>query len=197
MAGTGPAIQTKSTVAERLSFSAFPAQPNDHVNAGDLVAFRRGWRLTDNHLGIWDVEYLIFAFDKEMMVRRRIGIEIGFRSIDRDLTEKADFRELVQRVVNCRERDWHFRARRFFVKHLGGEMAIAFTEENPAQRHALAGWTQSNLTQHGLYIMPWAAGEDRSIRRMAGIGYYLRDHGSTRWRHYPSYPSGRSDTRTS
>jgi hypothetical protein len=39
-----------------------------------------------------------------MMVRRRIGIEIGFRSIDRDLAEKADFRELVQRVVNCCER---------------------------------------------------------------------------------------------
>jgi len=109
--------------------SAFPAQPHDHVNARDLVPLGRGWCLADNHLGIRDVEYLIFAFDKEMMVRRRIGIEIGLRSIDRDLTEKSDFRELMQRVVNCCERDRHFRARRFFVEHLGGEMAIAFAEE--------------------------------------------------------------------
>src|SRR5262245_28895100 len=60
------------------AFSGLAAQPHNDVNAGDLVAFRRGRRLADDYLGVWNVEHLILAFDEEMVVRRRIGIEIGF-----------------------------------------------------------------------------------------------------------------------
>src|SRR5215510_4487558 len=60
------------------AFLDLTAQPHHNVNAGDLVAFRRGRRLADDYLGVWNVEHLILAFDEEMVVRSRVGIEIGF-----------------------------------------------------------------------------------------------------------------------
>src|SRR5512139_23251 len=92
----------RQTPQLRMS-SALSPQPYDDVNAGDFITFWRSRRLADDHLGPRDVEYRIFAFNKEMMMRGRVGIEIGFRPIDCDLTEKADFGELMQCIVDGRQ----------------------------------------------------------------------------------------------
>jgi hypothetical protein len=63
-------------------------------------------------------------------------------------------------------------------------MAIAFAEENPAQRHTLAGRTQSNLAQHGLDVMPWATGERGPVWSPSGVSHHLRNHRGTLWVHF-------------
>ena len=71
-----------------------------------------------------------------------VGVEIGLRAVDRDLAQQADLGELVQRVVDGRERHRHLGAARLLVEHLGGEVAVALAEQDPAERHALAGRPQ-------------------------------------------------------
>src|SRR5581483_9115476 len=50
---------------------------------------------------------------------------------------------------------------RFFVKHLGREMTLALAEQEPAQRHALAGRTQADRLQQLVDVMPRTAGQGR------------------------------------
>src|SRR5262245_66156854 len=116
--------------ARRLGF---PAQTYDNVNARNLEAFRRGWRFTNEHFGVRDIEQLLLAFHEEMMMRCHVGVEIRLGSVDRDLPQQTHLGELVQRVVNRGEGHRHFRAGSLFVKHLSGEMAIALAEQDPAQ----------------------------------------------------------------
>ena len=100
-------------------------------------------------------------------MRRNVSVEIGLRSIDRRLAQKADFGELVQRVVDGGQRHRNFGAGRLFVKHFGGEVAIALAEQQPSQRHALARRPQADLAQHRLHFMPSAAGA--AIDRLAQL----------------------------
>jgi hypothetical protein len=72
----------------------------------DLVAFRRDRRLFDDHresecrAGVHP--------DKEMMMLGVVGVEIGLRAVDGDLTQQPDIGELVQGVVHGRERHRDF-----------------------------------------------------------------------------------------
>jgi len=76
------------------------------------------------------------------------------------------------------KRHRHFRAARFVVQRLGGQMAVAFAEQDPAQRHALAGRTQADLAQHGFHVVPGASGQIRAGRKR-GFGLSRRHHGAT------------------
>src|SRR6185369_17533463 len=134
-------------------------------------------------VGVWDIEHLILAFDKEVMMSGYVSVEIGLRTINRDLSQQSYFGELVQGVVDRRERYRDFRAGCLFVEHFGGEVPIAFAEQDPAQRHALTGWTQPNLTQHRLHVMPRATSERGPIRQVLG-GLHVRNYQGTRGSHY-------------
>ena len=59
-------------------------------------------------------------------------------AVDGDLAEQADFGDLVQCVVNGRERHRHLGLGRFFVEHFGRDVPVALAEEEPAERDALA-----------------------------------------------------------
>src|SRR6185312_9548177 len=149
--------------------SGLLAQPHDHVDAGDLVAFRRCRGLADDHVGPRDVEHLVRAFDEEVVMRRDVGIEVGLGAVDRDLAQQADLGELVQRVVDGGERHRHLGAGRLLVEHLGGQMPVALAEQDPAERHALAGRTQADLAQHRFHVVPRTAGQVGRARG-AGLG---------------------------
>jgi hypothetical protein len=92
-----------------------------------------------------------------------VGIEVRLRPVGRDLAQQADFGELVQRVVDGGERHRHLGAVCLFVEHLGGEVAVALAEQQPAERHALTRRPQADLAQHGLHVMPRAAGQFRTV----------------------------------
>src|SRR3974390_1549444 len=106
-------------------------QPYDDVHARDLVAFRRRRRLADDHVGAWNIEQFVAAFDEEMVVRTDVRVEIRTGALDRDLAQEPDFRELVQGVVDRGERDRNFGLLRLFVEHFRGEVAVALAEQDP------------------------------------------------------------------
>src|SRR5262249_19835014 len=125
-----------------------------------------------------------------------IGVEIGLRAINRDLSQQSYFGELVQGVVDRRERYRDFRARCLFVEHFGSQVPIAFAEQDPTQRHALTGWAQTNFTQHRLHVVPRATGDRRPIREVLGR-LHVRNYQGTRWSHYRLNPKGRHQTEAS
>ena len=71
-------------------------QPHHHIDARNLVAFRRDRHLADDHLGARNVDQRVFAFDEEVVVIGDVGIEIGLGTVDGDLPQQADVGELVQ-----------------------------------------------------------------------------------------------------
>ena len=133
------------------------AKADDDIDAGDLVAFGGGRRLVDDVLGAGNVDERVMAFDKEMVMRRGVSVEVGLRAVDGDLAQQAGFGELMQRVVDGRERDGNFGLGGFLVKHFRGEMAVALAEQNPAERHTLPRRPQANLAEHRLDVVPGAA----------------------------------------
>src|SRR5215475_5801379 len=100
---------------KRIVRLALAPQAHDHVDARDFKAFRRCRGLADNHIGIRDVEHLILALHEEVMMGGYVGVEIGFRTVDGDLSQQTNFGELVQRVVDRRERDRDLRSGSLFV----------------------------------------------------------------------------------
>jgi hypothetical protein len=112
-----------------------------------------------------------------MVVIRDVGVEIGLRSVDRDLAQQADLGELVQRVVDGCERDRHLRLGGLLVEHLRRQVAVALGEQDPAKRHALTRRTQADLAQHRLHVMPGATGQLRArpgAHRVAGKRMRIR-----------------------
>src|SRR5262245_24309402 len=159
--------------------SALAPQPHHHVDAGDLIALGCGWHLVEHDGGAGDVEQRMLALDEEMMVLGGVGVEVGFRPVQGNLSQQADLGELVQRVVDGRQRHRDLGPGGFLVEHFGGEMAVALREQEPAERHALTRRPQAHLPQHGLGIVPGTAGElgprhrARPLRGLHGTG---KDH---------------------
>src|SRR5690348_15859310 len=70
---------TGTTDAMAAANSALlPPQPDHLVDAGDLIAFRRGRRLAEQYVGRRDVQEVVLVFNEEVMVLGIIGVEIGF-----------------------------------------------------------------------------------------------------------------------
>ena len=143
----------------QVAATVFLAQPHHHVDTRDLVAGRRGRHAIERDLRIGNVDQRVLALDEEMMMIRHVGVEIGLRAVDRDLAQQADIGELVQRVVDGRERDRDLGLGGLLVQHLGGEMPVALGEQDPAERHPLAGRAQPDLAQHRFHVVPGAAGQ--------------------------------------
>jgi hypothetical protein len=72
-----------------------PPQPHDDIDAGNLVAIQQGRHLANKHVACGNVHEFIFVFDKKVVVRRIVSIEIVLRGINCDMTQEAHFGELV------------------------------------------------------------------------------------------------------
>src|SRR5205085_9345583 len=120
---SGAPIPAKSSndapLQSATPLAGLPAKAHNHIDFGDFVALGRKRDSSQRDLGIGDVDQRIFAFDKEMMMLGRIGVEKGLGAIDGQLAQQPDFGELVQRVVYGRERDGYLGLERLFVKPLG------------------------------------------------------------------------------
>ncbi len=76
------------------------------------------------------------------MVIADIRIEIRPSRLDHDLAQQANVGELVQRVVDRRERYPHLLGERLLVQLLGRHVAVAGAEQQPGQRDPLPSRTQ-------------------------------------------------------
>ena len=83
------------------------------------------------------------------MVVRHIGIEIGPRAFNGDLPEQARVGELMQRVVDRRQRDRNIRRHRFFMKPFGGNMTMPAAKQNRRKGNPLTRRPQACGAQIG------------------------------------------------
>jgi uncharacterized protein YhjY with autotransporter beta-barrel domain len=162
-----------SSPANPESSTRLAAQPDHHVDARDLVALGRDRRLADENIGVRNIEQRVVLLDEEMVMLGRIGVEIALRAFDRDLAQQPRIGELVERIVDGRQRHRRLGVVGLLVQHLGRDVPVAFAEQQPAELHALTGGSQPHLPQHRLDVMPRAAGErgtSRLYRRVFGRG---------------------------
>src|SRR5262245_54375261 len=68
---------------------ALAPQAHDHVDACNFIAFRRCRGLADDNVGIRNIEHLILTFDEEVMMGGDVGVEIGLRAVNRDLSQES------------------------------------------------------------------------------------------------------------
>ena len=61
------------------------AKADHHVDARDLVAFRRMRRLADDLFRTRDIDQRVLTLDEKVVMRGGVGVEIGFRAVDHDL----------------------------------------------------------------------------------------------------------------
>ena len=119
-----------------------------------------------------DVDHPLLVLEVEVVMVRGVGVEIGPRGVDRDFAQEARFLELVERVVDRRQRDVDARSLRLEVKLLGADVAMGAAEQQFGQCHALARRPQSGHPQHRREA--GAAGGQRSQEPVgAGRPYVL------------------------
>src|SRR5277367_4638067 len=66
--------------------SALLAQPNHHIDPGDLVALGDFGHLLQHQMRVGNIDQLVIVFEIEMMMRRHVGVEIGLGAVNADLT---------------------------------------------------------------------------------------------------------------
>src|SRR5262245_39843750 len=128
---------TFSVTAARGSAAPGP-EPYHDVDVDDLHAFRRRRKVGHANRRFRNVEDPVLALDEELMVVGGIGVEIGLRTFNREDAQQPGLRELVQRVVDGRERNRHPGGQRFLMQLFGREMAVALREKQFGKRHTLS-----------------------------------------------------------
>ena len=119
---------------------------------------------------VGNVDQLVVVFEIEVVMRRHVGVEIGLGAVDADLAQQAGIGQLIERVVDGGERHRNLGQGGFLVEHFRGEMARALAEQQPAQRHALAGRTQTGRLQHFVDVVPGTTGQRRLVSSRTGGG---------------------------
>jgi hypothetical protein len=124
----------------------FAAQPHYHIDAGDLVTVWRHGSFAHDDIGWGDIHKLVPILDVEVMMFGIVGVKIGLRCVDCDLSEKADFGELVQGIVDRGKRHGYLSLVRFLKKHFRRYMTITFGEQKGAKGNARSCRTESDFT---------------------------------------------------
>jgi hypothetical protein len=91
----GPALRDDNGFS-----SALLAQPDNHVDPGDLVAFGHFGHLLQHQMRIRDIDQFVVVLEIEVVMRRHIGVELGLGAVDADLAQQARIRELIEGVVD-------------------------------------------------------------------------------------------------
>ena len=109
--------------------AALRTQANHDIDVGDFHAVGRLRKVFDAHRTGVDVEHPVLAFDEEVVMVRRVGVEIGLDALDGEDAQEAGLGELMQRVVDRRQRDRNAGDQRLLVQLLRRKMTIAVGEE--------------------------------------------------------------------
>ena len=101
--------------------------------------------MRDGHALTGNVLEVARPFEEEVMVVRRVGVEIGPPRFDHDLTQQTGVGELVQRIVDRRQRYLHFGVGRLRMELFRGDMPVDLVEQQACQSQPLAGRTETRL----------------------------------------------------
>ena len=124
--------------ARRSSRLLAVLKTDDHIDAGDIHAFRRGRQAADHHIVAGNVHQRPVILEEEMMMVVDICVEIRTRRIHNHLAQEARTGELVQRIVDRGERDADASLLGFVMQRFGRDMPVAAIEKEPAKRQPLA-----------------------------------------------------------
>jgi hypothetical protein len=139
--------QAKVTqLSTRRSTDLWTDSDND-VDAADLGAGRRQRKHSDRQVVTRDVLQFAGGLAEEMVVIGRIGIEIRAARLDDDLVQEPGIGELMQGVVDRRERYRDPRRHRFAMQLLGSDVTFTVFQQEPCQSKALARWPEIHRTQ--------------------------------------------------
>ena len=144
------------------------------LGAGDLVSHRRHRRFADHDIGRGDVQQVVALLDEEVMVLSIVGVEIGLRSLERELAQQSCILELMQRVVDGRQRDVLAHARYLAMQALGRHVTVTLTEQKRGQQQPLPRCTQPGLREQGANLgfgsdrVRWGFHSRRSIAKFVG-----------------------------
>jgi hypothetical protein len=103
--------------------------------------------MRDGHAFAGNVLEVARALEKEVMVIGRVGVEIGPPRFDHDFTQQTGVGELVQRVVDRRQRHLHFGLGCLHMQLLGRDMPVDLVEQQARKSQPLPGRTKTCLLQ--------------------------------------------------
>src|SRR5215470_17453207 len=108
----------------------------------DLCPRRRQRKPADNQVVARNILQLTGRFAKEVMMIGSVGVEIRAARLDNDFTQQPAIGELMQRVVDGRERYPDARRHSFAMQLLRGDVAVPLFEQETCQSYTLARGTQ-------------------------------------------------------
>ena len=135
-----------------------------------------------------DVEQPARMLAEEMVVVGRIGVEIGLGALHRDLAQQAGPGELVQRVVDGRERHRHSARQGLLVQRLRRDVTVARRRIGAGPAPRAAAWVASPPPRKAWRPLPWFslsaiyACPDATLH----IGLTMSDNSGNIGRTYPS-----------
>jgi hypothetical protein len=135
----------------QLTLAAPAAHAHDELYRGDFHSFRRLGQSVDPDITD-EVDQLALAFDEEVMVIARVGVEIGGAGVDRHRAQKSGFGELMQGVINRRERHSEAGDIGLGVQIFRRNVAMPFGEEDAAQLDPLPGRPQPGLAERAAIV---------------------------------------------
>jgi len=91
---------------------------------GDMHAPGRIWKALNNDAIGGNVDHALLILDKKVMMIGCVGIKIGTRRINRDLTQQARLPKLMQGIVNGGQGDRHIGVQSFTVKLFCAYMSV-------------------------------------------------------------------------
>ena len=103
--------------------------------------------MRDGHALTGNVLEVARPFEEEVMMIGRVCVEIRASRFDHDFAQQTGVGELVQRVIDRRQRDLHFGIDRFRMQLLGRDMPIDLVEQQARQCQPLACRTKASLLQ--------------------------------------------------
>lgn len=99
------------------------------------------------------VDDAVLRLNVEMMVFPGIRVEIGQVPAYRHAAQQPGIRELIERVVNGRERHTDAGRIGLAAKCTGGHMAVIRREQQFGERHALARRPKRGLLKQGANVL--------------------------------------------
>src|SRR6516165_9848347 len=121
--------------------------PNNDVDPADPGPSRWQRIPADHDILARDVLQPGGRFAEEMMMVGRVRIEVRAARLDHDFAQQPGLGELMQGIVDSRERHPDRRTQRFTVQLLGGDMAVPVIEKEPRQGDALPRGSQTGGAQ--------------------------------------------------
>ena len=111
------------------------------------AAARLPRQIADRQIADGDIEHVVFTLDEEVMVIGDVGVEIGLGAFHGENADHPGLGELVQRVVDCRQRHRHAGGDGFLVQFLDRQVPVALGKQEIPEGNALAGRTKAGTAQ--------------------------------------------------